>query len=344
MKVFNDQEAALLLALQRGIPLCERPFAELGAANGATETQTLELIKRLLEQGDVRRFGAVFDARRLGYRSALCAMLVPAAELEATAARVTTHGGVTHAYERGWPTALPNSGPGAPGVNQWPNFWFTLSAPSENFVEELEKLRAACAPYLIYDLPAVRRFKIDVVFDLRTRERDERVEPKPNVKSEQTGVVTFTEQQRTVIRLLQGSVPLSARFFEPLAQELGMSEHDLIEQLRTWQANGVLRRLGLLLHHREVGFNANGMCCWEVPEAEVMAAGRRVAEFTEVTHCYARPNMEVFPFTLYAMIHKPTWGETQQLFDEISQATGLQDGQLLLSVREFKKTSMSFFQ
>ena len=99
----NDQEAAALVALQRGIPLSERPFAELGASLGLSEEAVLALVRRLLDSGEARRFGAVFDARRLGYRSALCAMTVPRVRMAEVAARVAAVRGVTHAYERGWP-------------------------------------------------------------------------------------------------------------------------------------------------------------------------------------------------------------------------------------------------
>nr|HPO38852.1 hypothetical protein [Kiritimatiellia bacterium] len=104
---FNEQEAAALVALQRGVALTERPFAETGAACGLSEEAVLALVRRLLASGEARRFGAVFDSRRLGYRSALCAMTVPRARMAEVAEKVASVRGVTHAYERGWPEALP---------------------------------------------------------------------------------------------------------------------------------------------------------------------------------------------------------------------------------------------
>ena len=340
---FNEQEAAALVALQRGVALTERPFAETGAACGLSEEAVLALVRRLLASGEARRFGAVFDSRRLGYRSALCAMTVPRARMAEVAEKVASVRGVTHAYERGWPEALPRDLSGGPGDRSWPNLWFTLAAPSEHFVEELQRLRAACQPYGIHELPATRRFKIDVVFDVRTRDRDERVEPRPPLAREPSRVAVLTETERAIVRALDGEVPVCERVFKAPAEALGMTEGELLERLRDWQASGVLRRFGLLLRHREIGFKANGMCCWDMPEDAVLDAGRRVAAFPEVTHCYARPRMDVFPFRLYAMIHTPEWLETQRLYERLTREVGLSGGQLLLSVKEFKKTSMSFF-
>ncbi|MBP7637445.1 MAG: hypothetical protein KBA18_06180 [Kiritimatiellae bacterium] len=340
---FNEQEAAALVALQRGVALTERTFAETGAACGLSEAAVLALVRRLLASGEARRFGAVFDARRLGYRSALCAMTVPRARLAEVAEKVAVVRGVTHAYERDWPESLPRDLPGGPGDRSWPNLWFTLAAPSATFAEELQRLRAACQPYGIHELPATRRFKIDVVFDVRTRDRDERVEPRPPLAHEPSCVAALNEAERAIVRALEGDVPVSERVFRDAAERLGMTEGDLLEQLRAWQASGVLRRFGLLLRHREIGFKANGMCCWDMPEEALQAAGRRIAAFPEVTHCYERPRMDVFPFRLYAMIHTPEWLETQRLYERLTREVGLSGGQLLLSVKEFKKTSMSFF-
>lgn len=343
MEDWNEQEAAALVQLQRGIPLSERPFAELGEGCGLSEGAVLALVRRLLASGDARRFGAVFDSRRLGYRSALCAMQVPRESLSAVARTVARLSGVTHAYERGWPAELPPDSPGGPAGRTWPNLWFTLAAPAATFAQDLDALREACQPFEIAELPALRRFKIDVVFDVRTRERDERVEPRPMLALEQGAVYHLSERQQAWVRLLQGDLPVSERFFGPLAEALGAGEDELMAQLRDWHAKGVMRRIGLLLRHREIGFKANGMCCWDVPPAEVLDYGRRVAAFPEVTHCYERPWSERFPFRLYAMIHTPTWEGTQHLFMRISKEAALSDGQLLLSIAEFKKTSMQFF-
>jgi len=343
MLKINDREAQLIVAVQRGIPVVERPFAVLGEACGMTEGETIGFIEKLRSKGDARRFGAVFDSRKLGYRSALCSMLIPPDQLPEVARNIVPVRGITHAYQRGWADELPLDSSGGPGDRHWPNFWFTLAAPSKSFEQELEALRLACAPYPIYELPALIRFKIDVVFDLRTRERDERVEPRSNHKLNSTEVFELDPVQQKIVKYLEGNVPVMADFYGAAADHLGIEKSLLMETLREWQSSGVMRRIGLLLRHRNVGFKANGMCCWNVPCDRIVEAGRLVASCPEVTHCYERPALEVFPFNLFAMIHTKSWDETQTLFQRISDDCALDGGQLLLSVREFKKTSMQFF-
>lgn len=346
MSELSKVEAEALYRLQRGIPLVARPFAAVGDECGMSEEQVVALVERLLASGDARRFGGVFDARRVGYRSALCAMSVhDEGDLQRVLPHITASNGVTHAYERGWPAELAVDSAGGPAGQRWPNFWFTLAAPSESFDAEMGELRRLCAPFDIFEMPATRRFKIDVVFDMRTCERDERVEPRRNQPSADAGeVYVLSEAQRRVVRRLQGHVAVSATPFAAPAADLGVSEDELLAQLQEWLASGVLRRIGVLLRHRKMGFKANGMCCWDVVEGgDTTEIGRQIAAFPEVTHCYERPWFKEFPFRLYAMIHTQSWEATQALYERIGRSVGLEGGQLLLSLREFKKTSMQFF-
>ena len=113
----NSAEERWLAELQRGIPLCARPFEALARELDCAEADLLSFVSRCRREGLVRRFGAVFDTRRLGYRSVLCAAAVPPAELDAAAAKVVPFVGVTHCYLRESAEAagvpLPRGGAGS---------------------------------------------------------------------------------------------------------------------------------------------------------------------------------------------------------------------------------------
>ena len=330
----TDLGAKLLWELQQGLPLVSDPFRVVGEKLGISAAEVLKHIEHFFESGKARRLGGVFDARRLGYRSVLCAVDLPEDVIEKIATAVCSHPGVTHGYERG-----------GVGGHRWPNFWFTLATPQAEFDRELAVIRHHVEPYALLTLPALRRFKIDVKFDPRTRDRDERVPSPPSSVGLGTEPSTesFTPLDRAVVRALENNLPLIEHPFAKIAEELGMAESDLLARLDSWMKQGVLRRMALIVLHRKIGFTANGMCVWDVPKNEVLEVGRRVAEAPEVSHCYERPRSEFFPFTLYAMIHTGNPESTRKLFERISRDAGLQSGQLLLSLREFKKTSMNYF-
>lgn len=321
----------MVVALQRGIPLCARPFEELSRELGCGEADLLACLARQRAVGTVRRFGAVFDTRRLGYRSALCAAAVSVEALDAAAAKLTPLAGVTHCYVREATSAL------RPGV---PNLWFTLSYPADIFPAMVDEVAARLGPYALHVLPATRRYKVDVVFGAATRAREEDV-------AEGDDLPPVTARDRAVIGALQGDTEVRADFFAALAGRLGMKEWDLLSTLEIWRRKGRLKRIGLLLHHRNAGWSANGMCCWRVA-GDTTAAGRALAARGEVTHCYERPEAPNFPYNLFAMVHAHAAAEANAQFASLSAEVNRVAGTavpavMLLSTREYKKTSMTFF-
>ena len=337
----------LLVTIQKGIPLTRNPFAVMADELSLSEADVITQLNSLFDSGTARRFGAVFDLRRLGYLSALCAVTLTENEFDAVIPQLIPHNGITHCYLRGWPEELDQNIPGGPCGAPTPNIWFTLAGLSDSFESELAAVRKTVQPHNLLVLPAVRRFKIDVIFDPRTRERSELVppiSPQRCTHSEHDEVPhTFTEQEKTVVRLLQDSLPVCAAPFDEIAAKTGYAVEDLLKLLQEWQQTGVLRRLAVILRHHKVGFKANGMCVWRVPEDRATAVGRSLASLPEVTHCYQREITDDFPYNVYAMIHTGCWDDTVKLFQRISRVTGLEGGRILCSLQEFKKTSPRYF-
>lgn len=329
----TPQQKQTLTQLQRGIEITSRPF------------QALETLKQAQAEGLVRRFGGVFDARRLGYKSMLCALDVSAEQLEEQAAAICAHPGVTHCYERFPMNCRAGTVVDLPALQKeksYPNLWFTFAAPHDEFDFELKAFHPTPdtrhSPLL--QLPAIRRFKIDVVFDLQCGGASVSGE----VVSPAVSTIDFSEEEKALVRLIDQQLPLVETPFAAVAEELGQSEEWVLETLRAWKEQGVLRRIAAILYHREAGFAANAMCVWPVDDNRIEEAGRRVAARPEVTHCYQRPRLEAFPFDLYAMIHAANRDEIEALFADISVSCGLSGGELFLSGREFKKTSITYFR
>lgn len=307
----------MLAALQKGIPFARRPFEELSCEIGCTECELMDFAKAVLKSGDARRFGAVFDARRLGYSSALCCATV--SNPDDIASRLVDFPEMTHCYLRQ-----------APGC---PNLWWTWSAPSESFDSSLSKVDV---PFFV--LPASVRYKIDVVFGVDTRGAEE---------STTDNLPPPDEMGRAIIRALQGDTEIRSDYYLAIAEKLGMKEWDLLSVLEIWRRQGRLKRIGLLLNHRKAGYTANGMCCFRM-NGDTSVAGRTLAELTEVTHCYERLMRKEFPYNLYAMVHGRSIGEAESKFELLkSRLADLEsppsDSVMLISQKEYKKTSMSFY-
>lgn len=317
-------DSRLLVSLQAGLPFVRRPFASIGDDLGLSEAAVLEQVHTLFRTGIARRFGAVFESQSLGYKSTLCAAEIPAGDLESAAARITPHPGITHCYER----------------EGHPNLWFTMTAPSDELKQELQRVSAALGGYGLLDLPALQKFKIEAVFG--------REETTPSPRSGQIAdalrpAAPLAERERLVVRRLQANIAVAEDPFGLLASEIGFDQAELLDLLNRWKAGGVIRRIGLVLRHGKLGFSANSMCVWAVAPDRITAAGNSLALSPHVTHCYERPSYAAFPYNLYAMIHAKSREEAIGIFERLGADAGLAGGRMLWSLREFKKSSPVFF-
>ena len=152
--------------------------------------------------------------------------------------------------------------------------------------------------------------------------------------------VALGEIDLAVIGAVQGGLPLVSRPYAVLAEQLGMDESLLLERLAHLQETGVIKRMGLVVRHRELGYGANAMVVWDVPDAEVAELGRCLSRFDFVTLCYRRPRQgSDWPYNLFCMIHGQDHEAVRSKVRQVVQCCGLEDipHQLLFSRRRFKQ-------
>jgi len=141
----------ILNSIQKEFPVAAEPFKVIAERVGITEDEVLERISKLKQEGIIRRIGAVFDSRKMGFVSTLCTARVPEEKLKAFVEAVNSYAGVTHNYRR----------------NHEYNVWFTFIAPDEETLEKfLAEIRDRTGVIDIISMPAVRTFKIDATFEL----------------------------------------------------------------------------------------------------------------------------------------------------------------------------------
>jgi DNA-binding Lrp family transcriptional regulator len=107
-----------------------------------------------------------------------------------------------------------------------------------------------------------------------------------------------------LIGALSAGLPLSPRPFAELGAGIGMDEAEVLTRLADLRDRGVIRRLGVIVRHHELGYRANAMVVWDVPDHAVSEVGRRLGACPEVTLCYRRPRrLPDWPYNLFTMIH-----------------------------------------
>jgi siroheme decarboxylase len=146
----DEIDHKILNLIQGSFPVDPEPYRIIGEQAGITEDEAFDRIGKLRESGIIRRIGAVFDPKKLGFVSALCAARVPEDQLKSFADLVNAYPGVTHNYRR----------------NHDYNLWFTFIAASEDVLNRfLNDIREQTGITDILSLRAVRTFKINARFD-----------------------------------------------------------------------------------------------------------------------------------------------------------------------------------
>ena len=154
----------------------------------------------------------------------------------------------------------------------------------------------------------------------------------------------LSEQDKQIIKELQNGLPLVSRPFEIMGKRLNMTEESLINRIAYLKENGYIRRFGAAVRHRDLGFTANAMVVWDVPDSKTDVVGRIMASFKEVSHCYQRPRHQGWPYNLFTMVHGRTREECIKTSEQISKDIGIKNYEMLFSTAELKKSSMRYFE
>ncbi len=322
----TELELHLLNDFQRDFPLVPAPFGVLAGRLGVSEAQVLETLALLQERGAISRVGAVFRPHSIG-SSALAAMAVPAAELEKVAQLVNGYPEVNHNYER----------------EHRFNLWFVIAAPDEARVREVlgEIGRRTGLPTL--HLPMAEDYHIDLGFDLlhpHAARNTDRPGAAAGPRHRAAAPCLPPAYETALVGAIQQGLPLVPRPFAQIATDIGLPESDVIAGLAYLAEQGIIRRMGVVVRHHELGYRANAMVVWDISDEHVSALGRRIGRLDFVTLCYQRPRrLPAWRYNLFSMIHGQSREEVLRLVERLKSECGL-DGiahEVLFSRRRFKQ-------
>ena len=143
-----------------------------------------------------------------------------------------------------------------------------------------------------------------------------------------------------IIRCLHRGLAIEGRPFLTLAQELGTTEDELLEVIRSLIADGFIRRYGAVVRHDQVGYSSNVLVAWKIPEERIDEFEAVIRDLTEVSHGYERVSYPEWRYNVYTMIHGHSKDECLDAVERISSAIKIKDYVLLFTEREFKKLKL----
>ena len=152
--------------------------------------------------------------------------------------------------------------------------------------------------------------------------------------------MVLSEQDYRLIAEIQDGLPLSSRPYAAIGERVGLSEQQVIERIASLQMSGVIKRMGIIVRHHELGYTANAMVVWDVPDDQVDAVGKKLGEQPCVTLCYQRPRrLPAWPYNLFCMIHGQERNRILEHISAIVRAHGLDHipHQILFSGKRYKQ-------
>lgn len=146
--------------------------------------------------------------------------------------------------------------------------------------------------------------------------------------------------EQALISVIEQGLPLVARPYAEIAQQIGCSEQEVIDGIQKIKSRGDIKRFGVVVRHRKLGYRANGMVVWDIPDDEVKRLGHCMGQYSFVTLCYRRPRcLPLWSYNLFTMVHGRNEQEVEEKTQLLVQQCGLEDirHEILFSTRCFKQ-------
>ena len=317
----NYLQEVLLNDYQRDFPLVSQPFLQIAKENETDASTIINLFKSLKADDFITRIGPVFRPNTIGV-STLAAMKVSVDRLEEVAEIVNQYSEVNHNYERGHSY----------------NLWFVATASDKQHLEntlcDIEKNTGI----IVMRLPMLKEFHIDLGFNMR--DGANKHSSYQNIKKNITRNLPTDDIQQQLINEIQTGLPLTKYPYAAIASKLEVEEQEVIKRLKALLDTGVIRRMGVVVRHRKLGYHANAMVVWDFPDNQIENMGKTLSTIDCVTLCYQRPrHLPYWSYNLFTMIHGKNKQSVEQRIQDIIEEFDLLDvaKATLFSKRSFKQ-------
>ncbi|MFT6206397.1 MAG: DNA-binding Lrp family transcriptional regulator [Colwellia sp.] len=315
---------------QKGFPLTRRPYKtiseQLAQVNIVTnELEVFQAVDDLNNKEVLSRVGPVFDHKKAG-ASTLAALAIPEKDLDKIASIVNQFDQVNHNY----------------GREHDFNLWFVVTARDmvslNSTLANIEFLTGL--PVLV--LPMEASYHIDLAFSINVtgvESPTSNQESKPAIIN--NDIISLNEIEKIALcNIIEKGLPTHLSPYQIIAEQLALTEQQVLMQISSWQEEGLIRRFGLVIKHRILGYNANAMVVWNIPNDDIDNVAQELAKCAPVSLCYQRPRrLPDWPYNLFCMIHGTDRALVLQQINQITKQLGLEQikKDILFSFKAYKQ-------
>ncbi|MCP4981986.1 MAG: Lrp/AsnC family transcriptional regulator [Gammaproteobacteria bacterium] len=309
---------------QGGFPIEEQPFARVAADLGCDSASLMSMIRELLDDGELSRFGPLYDASSMGGSLTLAAMSVPQDRFDEVAGQVNEMPEVAHNYQR---------------EHEF-NMWFVIATETPELLQQTITRIEQASNLPVYNFPKLQTFYLGLWLML---DEEDQITTQPIPGPLKQGGMIIDELDRCIVQATQEGLALQTAPYTEVAGTCGCDTQTVIQRMQRMLDRGVIRRIGAIPNHYRLGLRGNGMSVWNVDDAKLPVLGARVGRLEFVSHCYERPrHLPLWPYNLFAMVHGHDRDEVIAKVDQISDLLGTSSKQheVLFSTRILKKTGL----
>lgn len=149
------------------------------------------------------------------------------------------------------------------------------------------------------------------------------------------------QQKEALKAAIQDGLPICSKPYQTLAKQLGLTEQQVMDQIRSWQQETYIKRMGLVVRHHSLGYCANAMVVWDIPDHLVDEMGAKLSESEYVNLCYQRKRQAPeWQYNLYCMIHGKNKAQVHEQIQNLIEQANLTPYSyaILFSNQQFKQT------
>lgn len=153
----------------------------------------------------------------------------------------------------------------------------------------------------------------------------------------------LSSANRRFLSIVQEPLAVTREPYGAYAEKLGVSQEAVLARLKEMKKKGIIRRVAGIVKHRKIGYGTNAMVVFMLPKKDIDRAGKTLALFDFITHCYRRPRRPGWPFSLYAMVHAKSRHDLEAKLGRIRKKVMFEKMEVLPSEKEFKKSPLRLF-
>jgi siroheme decarboxylase len=158
-------------------------------------------------------------------------------------------------------------------------------------------------------------------------------------------ISVLDDADQKLIATIQNGLPISNRPYEEIAEQLGISEEEIIIRISNLLEKGLIKRFGVVVRHHELGYKENAMIVWDIPDDQVHDVAHQIKSYPFITLCYRRSRqLPEWSYNLYCMIHGKSRINVMQHLEKMVSAHKWHDypREILFSKRRFKQRAANY--